>query len=514
MKRKLMSMILCATMLLGSAAMLASCAGSAGGKNQNSGDVGTGVVKPGDVSTKFLDKFPDGLNFADLSEDERILNVAYTEGNNGEFTRRSLQADDLDESEVDVATKARDARLLEQLGLELAITATSGGIGGMESEIGNVLASGIGEWDILAAYQYFGITIAKKGYLLNLNNLAVEGADYIDLDAPYWGKAFNDNMSYQGAYYWITGDLALRYIGGMYCTFVNASIYNEKLFGTYGSIYDIAKQGNWTLDLMTEMASMCYEDTGTVSGQADEGDTFGFGWESMDPVDGMALGAGVQYTFKDPTTGEVSISVNNQRTFDVSKKLNTLAKKSDFSYQFAGNDSANVMPAFGNGTVAFVVNKLFQAEAYLADMEDDYYIIPVPKFDETQANYITGIHDGCTIFGIPYDCTKIPQAAAALEFLCAYSSKDVAPLYYEGALKGRYTREPEAATMIDLIHDNVTTDFAIAWGNAIGGIPHLFRNCDVLAQNTIKRDVTKWTTNLNELTTELIKYKDGGEAEA
>ena len=192
MKRKLMSLTLCAAMVLGSAAMLASCA--------NGKDTTTTVPPSVNTPDAFMKKIPSDLNFANMGLDEEALtlNVAYTEGNNGEFTRRSLKADELDESDVDVATKARDARLKEQLGLELEITPTEGGIGGMESAIGTSLATNAGDWDILAAYQYFGITLAKKGYLLNLNELASVDADYIDLDAKYWGKAFNDNMSYKG----------------------------------------------------------------------------------------------------------------------------------------------------------------------------------------------------------------------------------------------------------------------------------------------------------------------------
>ena len=94
--------------------------------------IGGGVTKP--TEERFLAKFPDGLTFTDLPEDERILNVSYTEGGNGEFTRRSLKADELDEADVDVATKARDARLKEQFGLELDIISSGDGIGTFADE--------------------------------------------------------------------------------------------------------------------------------------------------------------------------------------------------------------------------------------------------------------------------------------------------------------------------------------------------------------------------------------------
>ncbi len=445
--------------------------------------------------------------FVDLDEEDRILSVLYTEGQSGDLTQRSLKTDMLNESDVDVATRARDARLKEQLGLELDIVATDG-INNMESYLGNSVATGLADWDILAGYQYYGISLAKKGYLLNLKDLASQNADYIDLEADYWAKQYNDAMSYKGAYYWITGDMALRYIGGAYCTYVNDAIYKEKLDAYYGSIYDIAKEGKWTLDLLIEMAARCYEDSGDVEGEPDAQDTIGFGWEANDIIDGMAYGAGAVYTYTDPATGEVAIAVNNQHTIDISQKLNTLAKIGGFSYRFEDMDSGAVMNAFANGTIAFTVNKLFCADPYLDDMEDGYCIIPVPKYDETQEDYITGVHESCTIFGIYYGSQKVPQAAAALEFLCAYSSDKVAYLYYEAALKGRYTRDPDAAAMIDLIHRTTTTQFGVAWSNEIGNLSRIFRDCDVISSGTLLRRMFDWSENLSELTPSLEEYAD------
>ena len=504
MKRKLMSLLLCAAMVLTSAAMLASCAEP----------TDTTTAPPSNINTpeESMKKIPDGLNFHDLNDEEKILTVVYTEGGNGTYTRRSLKADELDEADVDVATRARDALLKEKFGLELDIVSSGDGLSTMTDYVKTSLAAGNGDYDILAGYQYFAISLAADGYLLNLADLANPNinADYIDLEASYWGRAFNDNMSYKGGYYWITGDLALRYIGGMYCTFVNATTYNEKL-SDYGSIYTIAKDGKWTVDVLTEMASKCYEDTGDTPGKADAADQFGFGWEQSDTVDGLAMGLGAQFTYKDPATGDITVTFNNARTFDISKKIKALANTSNFSFKFEMKDSAVVMPAFASGTVAFTINKLFQAETYLSEMEDDYYILPVPKYNEEQTSYITSVHDGCTVFGIPYDCQKVAQAAVALEFLCAYSSENVTPLYFEGALKGRYTRDPEAASMIDLIHGSVTTDFAVAWGNSIKSIGQTFRPCEVLNASIIGRRISEYTTALNELTGKLIQYVHGGE---
>ncbi len=503
MKRKIISLFLGVVMAVGSVAMLASCTDTQG----PSTTLPPVVVDPEEA---FLRKLPADLNFANegLEGEDLIVNVAYVEGGNGDFTRRSLQADEMDESNVDIKTLERDQRLKSQLGLELWIDLVSDNIMGMEGAIGTALAAGESDYDVLAGYQYFGINMAAKGYLLNYADLASEDADYIDMDAPYWGKAFNDNMSYKGAYYWITGDIALRYIGGMYCTFVNSAIYTSKLEGTHGSIYTIAKDGKWTIDLMNTMASACYEDNGTTPGEADAEDTYGFGFEPNDPLDGLALACGAQFCYKDPSTGDVSIVFANNHNYQISDKIYDLAVGKEYSYKYEDHDSATVMQAFAQGTVAFTVNKLFQSEVFLEEMED-FYIIPAPKFDETQETYITGVHDGVTIFGITHCTAKVRQSAAALEFLCAYSHKLVAPEYYEGALKGRYTRDPQAAEMIDLIHDNVTTDFAIAWGGSINGIGQIYRSTQKITNKTINRDRTKWDNSLKTLAENLDKVASG-----
>ena len=500
MKRKLISLFLGLVMAVGSVAMLASC-------TEKSGPATTLPSIDVPPEERFLEKLPADLNFAKEFTDEELLtvNVAYVEGGNGDFTRRSLQADEMDESTVDIKTLERDQRLQSQLGLTLWIDQVADGITGMEGAVGTALAAGESDYDILAGYQYFGIGMATKGYLLNYADLGAEDADYIDMDAPYWGKAFNDNMSYKGAYYWITGDIALRYIGGMYCTFVNSAIYTSKLESTHGSIYTIAKDGKWTIDLMTTMASACYEDNGTTPGEKDAEDTFGFGFEPTDMVDGIAIGCGVQFTYKDPSTGDVSIVFTSSHNYAISDKIYDLAVGKEYSYQYPDGDSANVMQAFAQGTVAFTVNKLFQSEVYLEEMED-FYIIPAPKFDDTQETYVTGVHDGVTIFGITNCTEKIRQSAAALEFLCAYSHKLVAPEYYEGALKGRYTRDPQAAEMIDLIHSNVTTDFAIAWGASINNISQIYRATQKITNKTVQRSASQWKDSLKKLTESLDQY--------
>ena len=56
---------------------------------------------------------------------------------------------------------------------------------------------------------------------------------------------------------------------------------------------------------------------------------------------------------------------------------------------------------FGNLHAMFAIGRIKHGVTYLRDMVEDFAIIPAPKLDESQATYLTTLHDGTTILGIP-----------------------------------------------------------------------------------------------------------------
>ena len=425
-----------------------------------------------DENGDYIDGLPATMDF----EAEEI-NFVFAEGSNDNFTARSISVDAEDTSDnVDAKIAARNAAIEQRLNVVISSEQKATGIGDLKSNIKNVMDSGGEEIDVIAGYQYYDVGMAVDGWLLNLNTLDQYDADYIDFDSPegYWSTYYNNDLMYKNARYWITGDLALRYIGGMYCTFVNQTIYKNFLETEYGNIYTIVRNGEWTLDKLTEMAGKCYVDNGSTPDKVDEDDQLGYAWEPNDPLDGLAFSSMISFStkYEDDT---IKITLNNERTVSFLAKLGDLLE-GPFSMNVGDSDSSIVMKAFNNGNVAFHVNKIFKAESDLQEMQDEYYIIPAPKFDSTQENYVTGVHDGCTIFGISYGCPNIPAVAATLEAMAAESKRIVTPVYYDSALKYKYTRDNDSADMIDLIRSHVSTDFAAVWSASISNIVHFFRS--------------------------------------
>ena len=120
------------------------------------------------------------------------------------------------------------------------------------------------------------------------------------------------------------------------------------------------------------------------------------------------------------------------------------------------------------GTSLFIAGRLMNAD-YLRDMKDPYGIVPMPKLDEAQKDYIGLVHDATPLYGIPVTKTDIEMPCAVLEAMAAQNYRTVTPVYYEVALKVKYAHDEESGQVIDIIHAGMMTDFVYANNGSMGG---------------------------------------------
>jgi hypothetical protein len=231
-------------------------------------------------------------------------------------------------------------------------------------------------------------------------------------------------------------------------------------------------------------------------------------------LNGMAFAAGVDYSARD-AEGNISIIVNNERTINVFNKLYNLFFESGNATLLLANEKydTTALTMFVENRLLFFPSTFGTCEnEKMRAMETDYFIIPLPKYDESQPKYIVNQYDGVPLYGIPitaaYD--NLDGIGATLEALASMSSTMITPVYYDLALKNKYSRDEESAAMLDLIHDSITTDFAFTWGDSIGGMLNLFydniRNTKF--SSVIAKQERMWNKNLEKLVENLEKYMD------
>ena len=163
---------------------------------------------------------------------------------------------------------------------------------------------------------------------------------------------------------------------------------------------------------------------------------------------------------------------------------------------------------FAKGETAMTTIRLVAVEQPdVRNMEQQYGIVPVPKYDEAQEGYGTMIHDQFTVFAVPASASKdkLDMIGAALEVMASESQRLVKPAYYEIALKRKYMSDPEAWEMLDLIFSEVRIDAAVTYVVPMECPHHNMRNIVASKKNTVASKCAKLGKNLDRYLTKVHK---------
>ena len=328
---------------------------------------------------------------------------------------------------------------------------------------------GTQDYNIVADSTYLAIQSVLKGEYVNLRDV-----QYIDLDKYYWTQGYNDIVSFgeNNKQYLASGALAISMFRYMFVT-----VYNREVFESIGEddLYEIVKNGEWTLDYQNQIISDRYLDIGETPNKKDEKDMYGLITGDTVSVDPYCVAANVQLVSKNED-GEWYYNVDQfARTVDLCEKVQALYNNSaTYVFKSATYDDTgktDIVEAFANGVSMMATVQVFALETNVGDLaEFDYGIAPMPKFDKNQQNYATYVQDQVTGVGISStvsDEDTLTMLGAVLECMASNSYATVVDAYYSTALSKKYLQNPESQEMLDLIYDSLTFDFTGACSNII-----------------------------------------------
>ena len=426
---------------------------SGGNAPGNNGDQLDTAAEPAETEKRFADNLPE-------TDDLGGYNVRFLTSDDNSFEVFEDAAD-----VVDVEVYKRNMMVEDRFNVKITYSIDNGW-GTVGDTLKNSVTAGSDDIDIFGAYGYWCIGYATAGYMTNL-----AGLPNLELDQPWWGGKFIDAMSYKGYKYWATGEIALPYTSGMYCTIVNMNKFASRFQDD--NIFQTVRDGAWTMDKMWEYVDGAYEDL-NGDGKSNRGDFFGFAFSTEDPIDGMAMAAGVNFTEFDSDGVPQIVITKDQTAVTFSEKLARLCT-SPSSYVATSDGAYDFVRAFGECNILMAVSRLYNIELLLRDMVDDFTIITPPKLDENQPTYRTTLHDGTTLLGIPKTVSEEGMQAATyvLEAMAADGSKNLSPIYLDVAMKNKYSRDAESAEMIDLIREHVIADFGFLYTDT--GMSNFFR---------------------------------------
>ncbi|MBR6557549.1 MAG: hypothetical protein IKT70_00900 [Clostridia bacterium] len=323
------------------------------------------------------------------------------------------------------------------------------------------------------AYQIIGLGAAESvsyaidGYYHNVLDLKT---DYIDPEAPWWSGQFFDEICNDDEIYLLAGSLSLSMTRSIHATFFNKRIAEEQ---KVENLYDVVNNGNWTIDYQIALVSGMYSDL-DGDDTRDMDDTYGYCsplywstdsyWSAFD-IDILAYN----------DIGEYEFVLNEEKAYNGLEKILALCYgEGAFSNITAAKDADTL---FTSGNVFMITQKLVCAETpEFRNMQDDYGILPMPKYDEKQKEYYSMPFERFQTYSVPKTNRNPEMATAILEALSAETWRKVIPVYSEMVLKGKYLSDPQSRNMFDMIITNTRVDAGLTYDKQMGEIgSFLFR---------------------------------------
>lgn len=334
----------------------------------------------------------------------------------------------------------------------LTLDFISKGAGDLESSVRNEASTASGDFHMIDFRLGGTANLALAGMCYNF--LAMD----IDVDQPWWDAGTAD-FCLADCIFFMSGDVNFRDDDVTYVL-----IFNKKLATDHNipDPYKTVKDWEWTLSYFNEVIQDVSSDV-TGEGKWDENDKYGFvtTWEYGNT---FFIGSDLKY-------------INNDRNGDLptlylEDKMDKALTVLDLAKQIYHNNNASFMSPpgeEGKGLSCFKAGRaLFYGEvaSYLqslnAEMEGDYGVLPIPKYDKKQEFYRTWTHGSgsCVSVTSAISADKAELVGDIVEAYAILSSQKVKPAYYDIMLTSRNVRDAESGEMLDLIFQNRVYDMS------------------------------------------------------
>ena len=425
-RRGVLSLLLCLTTIAGMAG--AGCGGTKPDTPETTDSIDSDTTPGG--TTSYLDTLP----IEDFGGYE--FNVV---GQNT-TSRQNFWLEELEGDIINDAIYQRDAAVEERLNITFNYISIADRTQ-VTTAVQKVIMADEEAYDLIFNSLSDGInTLTSAGQLYDLTSIP-----YLSLDSELWNRSMLENMTFNGKLYFTTGAISLAY----YKTPI-AMVMNKRLAEDYqvGDIYSIVLDGKWTVDLLHSLTKDISRDLDN-NGIMDENDFYGL---SMDGTFGNVLFNSSGFKSVD-NTGDYALLLDDARAVDIIENLASKFGSRDVYFNDKnGSGSSAVIYRAGN---ALFLDYTISGIIGFRDMEDDFAIIPTPKYDESQEVYLTTCNTWLPSgVAVPVNCSNPVRTGLIMETMAYYSNEYITPAVYEITLRGKVSRDDDSSRMLDIIYQN------------------------------------------------------------
>ena len=327
----------------------------------------------------------------------------------------------------------------------------------------------------------------------------------IDFSKPWWSDSTVNDLTYNGVCITAIGDMALSALSAAYCVF-----YNKKLGTDYDfpDLYEVVNDGKWTIDYVTELTRDIYQDLNSNGTVDMENDLFGYTtdcnsnlntylWAFDNPVF-RKNGDVLEYTYKTDKITDIIIKLCD--TFNLYDGIKIGSQNYKNAEGTTGHGYSRDM--FAKGQTVLANGYISMSLSHFRELEDEFGILPYPKWDDAQEKYITMSDGHHEAMAIPKTASNLEALGTITEAMCAESYKILVPAYYDVALKVKSTRDEQSIAMLDTIVNARVFDFGYvydAWKGSSFFMQELVRSNNTNFESYYAKKEKALTKHYNEV---------------
>ena len=329
----------------------------------------------------------------------------------------------------------------------------------ISSKVSTDVSSGNGEYDIVYQHMVNSATnLATNGLLVDLGDL-----EYVEFDQTWWDQDAREGFTIGDHQFLTVGDLLPHTMLYSACIAFNKNHFDDQ---SLEYPYALARDGVWTLD---ELNALTKDQTKDVNGDGKieyKNDYYGMtSWHLAGPHN-FFYGSGATFFAKDSDNYPV-YSVDQDKIQNIYDKVYTTFITNNSLYVTDISIAAEPYKVFTEGRALFVscsLTTIANTEYGFKDMTDEYGVLPQPKYDTEQKDYMSFVNGAASVVVVPKSLSdeRLSFVGYMLEALASSSYYMVTDTLYDKVAKSKNVRDPESAEMVDIIIRNRVFDFGYA----------------------------------------------------
>ena len=313
------------------------------------------------------------------------------------------------------------------------------------------VTSGLDDYDMFIGHKHSYAGLALNNYLVDMNKIT-----NMDLTGAWWDQGCYNNLTVNGKTYVMTGDI----LPDSSMRISSCMVFNKDMMVELGKSVDelnnTARKGGFTLDVLTAYAKDVTFDLNGDSKLNYLDDRYCLtGWKMAAPY---ALYYGAGGMFVSIVDGTPELNYTDEQVTGIYEKLYNLIVGENAYYVTQEHMYDTMFDVFTEGRALFSTMTLRLISQYLTEMEDDYGILPEPKYDTYQEEYLSFVNGSTSLVMIAKTESDPEFVGAIMEAMATYNYEHVTPNMFQVVTKLQTAQDPVSAEMVDLIIRNRVFD--------------------------------------------------------